>query len=441
MATIPQVAGAIQTILGEVAEAAAKAAGFVRRKSKMTGAGFVQTTVLGWLSNPESTLDELCQTAATLGVKITPPGLHQRFSPQGAECLKEVLIAAVKQLICGQAARIPFLERFEGVYLLDSSILTLPDALADIWPGCGGRVTKNTAAAVKVQVCLEYRRGRLFGPILESARTHDGASSLQGDSLPPGAMRVTDLGYFSLDRFKALHNSGTYWLSLFKMGTAIMDLAGKRLCLDALVRGAKQTEIDLPVLLGDTHRIPSRLLAQRVPPQVAEKRRRQLRERARKRGQTPSAARLQLADWTLLITNAPADLLSLSESCVLYGVRWQIELLFRLWKKDGHLNKSVSGKPWRVLCEVYAKLLAVVVQHWLLLLGLWQHPDRSPTKAAKTIRAHAPALARAISCLEQLCAAISTICQTLEMGCRMNTRRTCPNTYQLLLSLGGPSLA
>src|SRR5438045_50142 len=114
-------------------------------------------------------------------------------------------------------------------------------------------------------------------------------------------------------------------------------------------------------------RLPARLLAVRVPQAVADERRRVLRAEARKRGQAVSATRLALADWTILVTNAPAALLTLAEALVVLRARWQIEQLFDLWKTHGHLERTRSGKPWRVLCEVYAKLLAVLLQHWVLL--------------------------------------------------------------------------
>ena len=63
------------------------------------------------------------------------------------------------------------------------------------------------------------------------------------------------------------------------------------------------------------------------------------------------------------MTNAGADLLSLPEALVLARARWQIELLFKLWKQYGQIDASRSAKPWRVLCEVWAKLLAVLIQH------------------------------------------------------------------------------
>jgi hypothetical protein len=135
---------------------------------------------------------------------------------------------------------------------------------------------------------------------------------------------------------------------------------------------------------------------------VADERRRKLREDARKRGQAVSKARLALTDWTVLVTNVPPSLLALDEALVLLRARWQVEKLFDLWKTHGHLDQTRGGKPWRVLCEVYAKLLALVVQHWALLAGSWAHPGRSLVHAARTVRKYAFALAAALHDATQL---------------------------------------
>jgi hypothetical protein len=89
------------------------------------------------------------------------------------------------------------------------------------------------------------------------------------------------------------------------------------------------------------------------------------------------------------------------------------------------------------LCEVYAKLLAMVVQHWLLLTGCWSYPDRSLVKAAQTVRQHALHLALSVADPTATGAAIALLHRCLAAGCRLNRRTSRPNTYQLLLD---PSL-
>ena len=71
----------------------------------------MQTLVLGWLSDPAASLDNLTSLAAQLGVSISAQGLDQRFSAHSAACLHQVLDAAVSKVIGGQAVAIPLFEK------------------------------------------------------------------------------------------------------------------------------------------------------------------------------------------------------------------------------------------------------------------------------------------------------------------------------------------
>jgi len=78
--------------------------------------------------------------------------------------------------------------------------------------------------------------------------------------------------------------------------------------------------------------------------------------------------------------------LSLAEALILLRLRWQIELLFKLWKSHGQLDLWRTEKPERILCEVYAKLIGLILQHWMLIIGCWHEPHRSLVKAGKAGR-------------------------------------------------------
>jgi hypothetical protein len=88
------------------------------------------------------------------------------------------------------------------------------------------------------------------------------------------------------------------------------------------------------------------------------------------------------------------------------------------------------------MCEVYAKLLAMIIQHWILLSGCWQYPDRSLFKAVKTIKRHAINLACAFASSneQRLIEVLETIQRCLSLGCRINKRKVKPHNYQLLLA-------
>lgn len=436
MTTIPQVARAMRDILTTTAAEAGRATRFVQRTSPLSGATFSQTLVFGLLGNPQATLEELAQTAATLGVEISPQALDQRFTASAAACLYHVLLTAIAQVITTEPVAIPLLQRFPAVYVQDSSTIILPEIFAAQWPGCGGSTSASTSAALKLQARLEMCTGRLDVQ-LQEGRASDRAARLPGP-LPAGALRLADLGYWSLEAFAALEQQQVFWLSRLQMQTAVYDATGDRRALLTLLETQATETVELAVTLGERPRLAARLLAVRVPQDVADARRRRLRKAARDKGRQVSATRLALAAWTLLVTNVPPERLTLREALVLGRMRWQIELLFKLWKSQGRVDESRSTKPWRILCEVYAKLLAMLVQHWLFLVRFWAYPDCSITKAAQTLQKHALHLASAFTSAQRLGQALLTVKRCLAAGCRMNRRKKHPNTYQLLLQATGP---
>src|SRR5579859_3814373 len=393
MTTVAQLAEVVQTLLTTTAEATARATHFVQRRSKLGGAAFAQALVFAWLANPQATVAARAQAAAVAGVSISPQGLEQRCTEQAAAFLEQLLAQAVRLVVAAEPVVVPLLARFSAVVLLDSSTVVLPDALAPWWPGRGGATTEHTQAALKLQVRFDLCRGTLEGPLLTDGRTHENSSPLQQAPLPPGALRLADLGFFNLDVFAQMTAAGVYWLSRLLLPTAVFTRDSRRWDVLRLLAAHETPTVELPVCLGAAHRLHARLLAVRVPEEVANQRRRRVRADARRRGHTPSTRQLAACDWTLLVTTAPAELLSLREALVVARARWQIELLFKLWKSHGEIDASRSARPWRVLCEVFAKLLAVLIQHWVLLTGCWACPARSLVKAAQTVRQHALHLA------------------------------------------------
>src|SRR5262249_41698953 len=103
--------------------------------------------------------------------------------------------------------------------------------------------------------------------------------------------------------------------------------------------GVQRDRVDEWVTVGRRHkRWRCRLLAVGVPPAVEQQRRQRVEREARALGREVSAERRALCAWTVLLTNAPRELLSLAEALALRRRRWQIELLFRLWKDEGKID-------------------------------------------------------------------------------------------------------
>ena len=441
MTSLTQLSRTLQTVFTSVADRAAHTTRFVQRESKLTGAKFLQTLVFTWLDQPDATYEDLAQNATALDAPISAQGLEQRFTPEAAACVLQVLQTAVQELVTTDPVALPLLNRFQGVYLQDSTTITLPDALAAVWAGCGGSSPRGTQAALKAQVQFNYSTGQVTHLDVQPGRAQDKTAPMQTAPLPAGALRLADLGYFSVAGFAAYAQQGVYSLSRLHPQVVVLTDHDVELDLVPLLAATPADQLDLPIHLSREHAWPCRLVALRMPPEVAAERRRKAHAAARREGRTLSAKQVALLGWTLVVTNVPVALLPVTDVLTVLRLRWQIELLFKLWKSQGQVDEWRSQKPYRILCEVYAKLLGVLIQQWILLTCGWQAANRSWVKASQTIRRHALALGEVLASEAQMSAILETVARCLAKGAHLNSRKQVPTTYQLLMTCDEETLA
>jgi len=419
-------------LLEERADSVAKETGCVRRTRKFSGASFLQTLVFGWQQHPDASLEQLASVAELHDVEVTDTAVQKRFTPKAAQFLHRVLEEACSLVVqAAQDVPIALLRRFSVVILEDSSSIALPDDLAENWQGCGGN-QEHTKASVKLHVRWELKRGRLWGPALTDGRASDRRSPFTEEEIVRGSLEIRDLGYFQLDHLEARRAAGGYSLTRWQAGTALLTNDGKKLSLaDVLPPRVGQLK-ELRVRVGVRHWLPMRLLMLRVPKEVGDQRREDLLRDAQRRGQTVSEETLRLADWTILLTDVPTKRLCFEEALVLLRERWQMEVLYKLWKSDGRIDEWRTSNPWRILCEVYAKLIGMLLQHWLIVLFAWHDPQRSLVKLAKVVRDTAWLLMDALAGHGTICSAVRLIGRRMRSGCQMNRRKKHPNSAQLL---------
>ena len=77
--TLSGLRDSLQSIFGERADEIAAETGFVERKRKTTGVSFLRTLVLGWLSEPDSTIERLLDSSTESAEPVTAQTLEQRF--------------------------------------------------------------------------------------------------------------------------------------------------------------------------------------------------------------------------------------------------------------------------------------------------------------------------------------------------------------------------
>lgn len=434
MQMIEQIEQNIKRVLLDEADKLGRESGLIQRQRVLTGSLFAHILVWGVLDKPEMSYTDMSQDMALFGAPMSAQGLAQRFGPAAARFLLLLLERTVERVVEGVASRsIAVLERFHGVYLRDSTTIPLPKALEGTWPGCGG--SAGETAALKVQVRLDYSTGRLEGPALQAGRQHDRATPFGPESEAAGSLSLADLGYFSLVEWAERDRRGQFFLTRYKVGTALYTPDGQRLDLVSSLSHVTEDKIERVVEVGVQTRLRMRLLAYRVSQEVAEQRRRRLREYARKKQRTPTKESLFLAGWVLMLTNVPTELLTIEEALVVGRVRWQVEILFRMWKSHMCVDKWRSENPWRILSETYAKFIALTILHWVLLLEWGRHFDLSLIKAAQAVQKVALSLGLALFEQGNFEQPLRRLLRALQVACRQNKRRTKPATFQLLLAL------
>lgn len=381
MASIPSVIEAMQTLLGEQADELGRRSGFIKRQRKLSGSRFAQGLIFGWLGNRSASLNELKQAFGQVDVRMSRQNIAQRFNEAASEFMRQLLQVALQAVIEGQPQTSEALRSFGKVYLMDSTTISLPPELTQVWAGIQG-------SGIKLSVAWDLQQGHLPCLHIHAAREHDRQAPLAWSDLAVGDLWLTDLAYFKLDDWQALADRDIYWVSRYKTGTNLYHPDGTPFDLEAYCRALPDDaphEVD--VLLGQNHHLPVRLVVQRVTDPVRLARRdKKLKNYERKKQTGATSTRRFMNDYDVFITNIPPEVAATHAILELGRLRWQIELLFKLWKSELEIDEWRTTHPWRILCELYAKLIALLMQHWLFMLGDVHHLERSLTLAHRVVR-------------------------------------------------------
>jgi hypothetical protein len=360
-------------------------------------------------------------------------------------------------LLFGQDSALPLLQRFHGVYLFDTSFLPLPACLARDYPGTGNQQQAN--AAVKVLLGLELTSGGLVQVDFFSARQPDQALTPQCQPLTEGALRLADLGFFSLDFFRQQTAQKVFFFTRAHPQLVVQRGPQQTQPLMAFLQN-RGPQVDLAeVTVGSKVRLRCRLIAWRVPDRVAqrrwqkrtesyqrrERRQRHKQERGHKAGQKSrrsagkrrrvplTAEQAQWCAWVVVLTNVPADKLSVAEAQGLLRARWQIELLIKVWKQSGCLEQLRGQRRERIKCELVAKVLGQVVAHWAVLASGRVYLQIDVAQAVELVKKYAERLGQALGQAgEAFLAVWRELLTRLQRAGRRRQGRRRPSTEQRL---------
>jgi hypothetical protein len=432
MKILANVAQALQTVFHDYAEEVNEEVKAVIRRRKFTPASLAESFILALLAKPESNGEDIALMAAACGVSVSPQAVEQRYSQRLCDFFRLLLTKMVGMVIQTDEAVAEILERFTEVRLIDSSSIQLPDCMEEEFPACGGRGSGGRSV-MKLQTELDLRGGQITCIQPEPGKSPDQGTERQKATLPQGSLRIADLGYFSIPVLRMIHLARAYFLTRIQHTIKIRVEEKKHSLVEWLNRQETQV-VDQMVELGSQHRLSCRLIAWRVPPEIANRRRAKQRAHAiNKTGRQPSAASLAACDWEFLVTNLTAEQLTIKEAIVLYRSRWQIELLFKRWKSYCQIDRLDGRNDIMTMTRLWARLCGAVVQHWLIVTTGWSPMlTLSFDKLAKLIPGIVSELASNLTEIPQTVAVLFKLKKQATIRCKRTKRKKRPGTIELL---------
>jgi hypothetical protein len=425
MTTVVTLAATLHALFTTLAQRLGRVTGLIQRQRQLTAADFAQTLVFGWIDQPRASLESFA-----IRLDLSAQALYQRMGPAAQAFFQGLIAQALQHLHAARPSRLGLLRRFAAVIVEDSSIVVLPADLAERYRGQGGSDPLAGKAALKVLVRWELCSGQLLSLQCVPAVTADTKLAARAADLPAGALHLADQGFFDTRRWADYHDR--FWISRVPASIAVA-VGSTWQPLAAWLAGLSVASFDGAVRLVQSQGLACRLTARRCPAEVAARRRQKLREYTRsKKGREPSARQLTLCDWLVLASNVASAWLSAKELWVVYRCRWQIELLFKRSKQQLGWTFSHGHQGDRVLTEVLAKMLGMIVVLWATLLHGGPLQGRSPTKQWAAVRRFALRLLDQLRHVAALEAVLGQLERELGRIAPQPRRHKQPSTRQLL---------
>lgn len=360
MESISKMAKKIINVFKKKAEIVAIETKFKQKESKLTPEALVSCLITAYTINSSASLETICALLKqNYNIKITKQGLSKRIN-NSKEFMAAMLNIAIKTL-CADELKIPeLLNKFNKIELLDSSLVNLPKRLKDEYPSFGG--CRQSTAALRIQTLFNIAKNNIDNVEITPATKNDQSYRSHLNLVKENELYIQDLGYFCIESFKKISDKKAYFISRYLKDTKLYYLNNEKelLFVDYLKSNEFFNWISIDVLMGKAFKLPVRIIARLVPEAIADKRISDA-TKAAKRGYKLKESTLYLYKWDIYVTNVSEKTLAPEEIYIFYKLRWQAELLFKIMKSLAGIDKISGKKSPRIISEIYAKLLTVVV--------------------------------------------------------------------------------
>ena len=381
----------------------------------------------------------LTALAENLSTTISRAGINGRFTRSACDFLRAVYSHLFTVLTTARKVSLPagIFKKFRDIKILDSSSWKVPRALQESFAG-------YNQAGCKVQFMLSYTTGIIqhldIGP--EASADQQYSKNMSG-LLEKNDLILFDLGFAIAEALSKVAAQGALFICRFNNAAVNIYMDDDPASVEKNVLtllnswGSLKAVYEIPCFVGNRkHRTQVRLLAGRVPSEVANRRRQKLRAQSQKKGRVPQERSLKLCDWTLMITNIPVKKdVSFQEIFALYAIRWTIEIFFKQLKSVLNVHKTyVKSNPHRLKAEILARSIVALFISYCFSLAradLWLRAMReiSFEKTVKYFKRHAAILIdrflrstrSAVTYLQHMISQIILSCEKYRQPTRKNS--------------------
>jgi len=307
-------------------EALARQSGFLRRSPRKILMADFLVALLAVAAESFLTLERVAGIVALAAqIPYSKQALHKRLTPAVERFVAQSATALFGKLPEARARLQGLLQPFRRVLLHDSTVETLPEHLAKVFPGT--RNQRKGYAALKIQFITDLLSGQPLHLSLSGFTRNDQAAARDVlEVAAPGDLIIRDLGYFVLRAFQWIVELGAFFVSRCRTDMTFYNPRTGR-PLDLVCELRRCPHMDRQIWLG-AQKLAVRLIAVPLPQEIAN----QQRHKAKKHGgrsAAPTARRLFLMGWTLLITNVPRSVWPTAALRAVYRLRWRIEMIFK----------------------------------------------------------------------------------------------------------------
>ena len=365
----------------EMLEQLARESKFVERStSKLTGWMFLELHLLMDLNGKELSLNQLCdELHARHGIGLTKQSLDERFNTCAVKFMRKCFDHVFAQTLDfrqNQAVH----SHFKRVILIDSSSWQLPAHLATFYKSNGG---DTSGSSIKIHQRYELLNGSLLQLAIGDGKQNDAAFLQTIDySQVEQELHLLDLGYFKVGHLQALDRAKGFFISRYKTGTDLFVKDEKdhfkKLDWQQFLAGLHEAKACLPEVYLGKEKLKVRLIVEQLPQELVEKRRAKLKKKVanqtKKRSYQASELKKLLIGYNIFITNTSEEQLSLPQISQYYKLRWQIEILFKIWKSIMEIDKVGKMSIFRFECYLYSRLIAILLSSHVhsMLKAYWQ---------------------------------------------------------------------